>query len=377
MLGAALALAVVFTGAPDRSLRLTPSLAVRLVSGSEWDTNARRAVSSDVQLLPGASLPSVVVGDALVRVVVDATAGLDITPADRLQLSYALGAKRFFNEHTEDLLAHDLLAESSHGLLDALDLVTQGRLRASRIRSGARDYTIASGGGGAVLRPLESWSLSGRGRYEFFGFGTEADLTWRGPVVSGDVTFRPTRKLSVGAYADFAWRRYDGNALIEIPGTGGQAAKVGTLCVEGSSPCVPVARRDTELMLGGRVFYKSGFVLSLDLTVRLQRSNSDFERIDRYRASALATIPLPLELVVSVMGSLQYNKGLSVTETKYLVEDDENQNSLEVQLTRRITEELGVDVRYSLYANGFATAHSEFLRQTVYAGLSYELGHER
>ena len=82
---------------------------------------------------------------------------------------------------------------------------------------------------------------------------------------------------------------------------------------------------------------------------------------------------LPWAIVLNVLGSVQFNQGVSVTATKNLAEDDENQNRLEIQFGRRIYEGLGAEIGYALYANAFATANASFLRQTVYVGLSYEL----
>lgn len=113
-------------------------------------------------------------------------------------------------------------------------------------------------------------------------------------------------------------------------------------------------RTDTEVDLGFRASYRGTFIVGGEALLRVQRSTSELEVIDRYRLSAYATVPLPLELMLSLIGALQYNHGLSASQQIDVVEDDENQNSLEVQLGRRIFAALRVDLRYALYANEFA-----------------------
>ena len=118
------------------------------------------------------------------------------------------------------------------------------------------------------------------------------------------------------------------------------------------------------------------FVIGLRYLLRLQRSNSELENIDRHRISLQGTVELPWALMLNVLAGLQINTGVSVTDTRYLAEDDENQNSVQVQLGRALSEDLGLEARYALFANQFTTAEVDFLRHTVYLGLRYRAGTE-
>lgn len=168
------------------------------------------------------------------------------------------------------------------------------------------------------------------------------------------------------------WRAYQGYAYRVVPSADGQSYDA-VRCDGSDERCARMLRTDTEVDLGFRASYRGTFIVGGEALLRLQRSTSELEVIDRYRLSAYATVPLPLELTLSLIGALQYNHGLSASQQIYVAEDDENQNSLEVQLGRRIFAALRVDLRYALYANEFATASARFLRQTVYLGVSYAL----
>lgn len=365
MLGAAaLSTLLALAAASDRSLILEPDLQLRLVSGSEWDTNAQRAVARGDRDI---------VSDGLVRLLVDTHAQLAITGDDHLRASYTLGAKRFFREQGEDVVAHDLRLGTTHRLAGPLGLHADGRFRASRMRNGLRDYTLVNGGAGPLLE-LGDFVLSAYAHYERFGYGITDTLDYQGPVTGAELSWRGTKKLSITGFAAHAWRGFEVNARQDVSTE--EQLKVDTCDGPARDPLCedPYRRKDRELGAGVRALYQGSFLLGGEISARFQDSNDALERIDRYRLSIFATIPLPLELLLSFLGGLQFHRGLSATQASNLVEDDENQNSLEVQLGRKITAALSVNARYALYANSFATNDdTRFFRQTFYLGLSYEL----
>lgn len=371
MLGVVIVLCSALAAQEERSLRLEPALDLRIVSGSEWDTNARRAVSSSEVLL-GPQRSQQVVGDGLVRLVVDADTRLVVTPLDVLRLNYVLGAKRFFREKEEDLLVHDLRFDTGHRLAGFLITGLDTRLRASRMRSGARDYTLKSGGAMFGAQFSEQWSLTAHGRYERLDFYFEPRFSNQGPAVSADLVWTPAVRFDVTAFGEVVWRDYDGNALVIVEENG---ARVVTYCdaIDSRPGCIPKDRNDNEIAFGARVLHRGAFLAGGEISARFHRSTSELERIDRYRITAFATFPLPWELKLSLLGGLQFNRGISATFANYRGEDDESQNSIEAQLARKITSEVGVDLRYALYANEFATSSSRFFRQTIYLGLNYEI----
>lgn len=353
----------------DRAWLWQPTLSLRVAAGSEWDSNAPRAPTT-----PGAAAPP---GDGVVRVLADLRARLDLTTRDLLTARYVVGMKRFFAQDPEDLFVHDLEASASVGLPAALDLQLRGRHRASHVRSGARDYTLSSAEGGLSWRPYEVVRLSAAARVDAFDFPPTCELAYVGPGARVAVDVSPLESLELGAQGGWAWRTYEGAFQLD-QGT------QGVLCRGGDE-----SRRDSEPSLGIHGTYRGGIIAGVELQARFTRSTQltqsaeapnapaeeEFADLDRYRASAFVTAPLPLELVLSVAGTLQFNRSQTSSPDvprSLEVEDDENQNSLEVQLSRPVGGGVEVVVRYALYANEFATAEADFLRHTAYLGLSFE-----
>lgn len=354
-----------------------PSAEFRVSSGTEWDTNARRAIAGGTGL-PG--FGSQVVGDALLRLTVDAEGSLRITDEDFVQLAYLIGAKRFFQEDTEDLLTHDLRLVASHlfGRSFALSLFGQGK--ANRMRSGVRDYTLATGEGTLSYNITPELSLSARGRATSYDF-TDSRLAFFGPGFGGELAWRPHRRFRVSLFADFDWRSYRGNAVVPLleESTGMPFGNFVTLCdgtgderLDGFT-CDALKRSDTLLAAGSRIAYRGPFILGGSVLARFHRSNSDFENFDRFQLSAFATIPLPFRFVLSLLGILQLNRGTSLTQAQIQADDDENQNRMDVQLSYGIVDGLQVDAKYSLFADEFQNQSVDFLRHTFYLGLSYEI----
>lgn len=358
-----------------------PRISLRVAAGEEWDSNARRAVSASARVV-GAALPSGdVVGDALTRFLADVEGDVPIARAHALHLGYVLGAKHFYRYGSEDLVVHELSAATTHALTDRLSLETWGTARASRIRSAVRDYSLGTLGAGARFRPIPELALAANAGLIAFDFKPEERFSYAGPSAGGEVSFLPIRRLELTARGDYTLRIYRGQAL--VPGTTtdaqGQTVTVVTFC-DGKGDqlrppaCTPVARQDGELALLARAAYRGAVIASIEYLYRRQRSTSDLEDVDRHRVSAAATVPLPLEITANLLAALQINAGAAATQALYLAEDDENQNSLELQLSRAIQDGLVLEVRYALFANQFTTAPVSFFRQTIYVGLSYRIG---
>ncbi len=354
----------------------------RVASGAELDTNARRAVpGTEGDPLANASRPTQVVADGLGRLLVDGLGTYDWAPGHRSTLNYTLGAKRFFQESTEDLLAHDLAATTQHAVASSLAWTASGNFRASRIRGGIRDYNLGQAGTSLVYQLASTLILDLGGQLNRFLFMPEPRFDYWGARAGLGVQWAPKPRFSLSARADHAWRWYEGNALVVGQSTvarpDGSFVEILTFCdnpvyeAMTGITCSPRLRRDRELQLALGAQYRGRFVLGGQYLLRRQRSTSDVEDIDRHRLSAQATFLLPAELTGSVIATLQINRGRSVTDTKFLAEDDENQNSLQAQIRRRFTDQISLELRYALFANQFSTAQASFLRQTVYLGLSF------
>ena len=362
---------------------------LRLAMGSELDTNARRAiqgaaVEGDAVAFPNASRPFEVVSDGLLRVVLDSAAGLRFGDHSELRGHYVLGAKRFFQETTEDLLVQEIGLASQHRLADPLQFIVDGTYKGSRIRSGLRDYDVLTAGLELVLRLGGGWLLDVQGRLTRFEFATEPRFDFWGPRGSAALTYRPHRRFTIAARGGVTRRLYDGRALVEriYVGDPGQSQLEDTggltFCENPAAElmngyqCTPAGeRRDLEVTASLSLSYRGPFLISAQYLMRLQRSNSDFENIDRHRFELTATFVMPGRVTVNVLGALQFNQGVSITDQKFLADADENQNSVNIGLQRPLTDTVYLEGRYALFANQFNEADVTFFRHTGYIGLGY------
>jgi hypothetical protein len=345
-------------------------LSFRLAAGAEWDSNARRTVSRE--------LTDPTDGDAVARLIAEVDTNVTVSRTDRVALGYVLGTKRFFGVESEDLLAHSLTAGTFHGLSKVFSANSFGSLRAMRMRSGRRDYTIGSFGAGGAFH-FSDFTLSSNLAYTTFDFIPDQRLSYAGPSAAADLTWRPAPRLSFSAHADHYWRNYRGNAIVTAELLVGNVVNVRPTFCDGSDGLLPPAcaareRDDRELGFGVRGGYRGKLHVSGEYLFRIQRSSSDYENIDRHRAAVHGAFPLPLDLTLNFFAALQLNSGRSATETLLLAEDDENQSTVQVGLSRKIGDALALEVRYALFANQFTTAEFTFVRQTFYSGLSYRLG---
>lgn len=331
MLLATLALAVATSTAP-------PAVAsFRIALGTEWDTNARRGISGDVD--------RPVVGDAVARLVADLSAYARPLDDHAFSASYVLGTKRFFDQAAEDLLVHNLSANTQHIFGESWSASTFGSLRASRMRSGFRDYSVVYGGGSVELRALDELTLSVNGSWTSFTFVPNQTLSFVGPTAGADASVRITDQFYAGLRGQYTWRDYELST-----------------------------RDDTEPSFAVRFGYRGKLRAALEYLARFQRSTSDSENIDRHRVTLFVASPLFFEVNGTLSAALQINDGTSLTDLELLAEDDENQNSIQLGLSRKISGELALEARYALFANQFNTADVSFTRHTFYFGVSYRLG---
>jgi hypothetical protein len=334
MILATLALAAATSTAP-------PAVAnIRLALGTEWDSNARRGITGDP------ARP--VVSDAVARLVAELSAYTRPHDDHAFAATYVLGTKRFFEEAAEDLLVHNLSGLSQHTLAESWSATTFGSLRASRMRnnmsSGTRDYSVVYGGGSLELRPTSELTLSANGSWTSFTFVPMQTLSFVGPTAGLDASYRLTDEIFAGARGQVTWRNFEDS------------------------------RYDTEPSAGVRLGYRGKWRATLEYLARFQRSTNKSENIDRHRITLFAITPLFLEINGTLSAALQINDGTSLTDNLQIADDDENQNSIQVGLSRKIGGELALEVRYALFANQFSTAPTNFLRQTMYLGVSYRLG---
>lgn len=365
----ALAILTAMPGGPEAQGQLRAAL------GAELDTNARRAIPLGSMRAGSAPIarPTEVVEDGLARLSLDLAGSLGWR-AHELYVRYRLGAKRFMAEASEDLLAQDLSLASRHELSRLWVLSSFLRGRSSRMRSGVRDYDLAQGGAELTFSP-GLFDVTATAFVRGFFFAREPRFNHFGPTAKLEAGWRPASMFRVLLSGGRAWRSYAGNGLVVGRRvTPSSASNVVTFCDDDTDPaiqCMSRPRSDEEWQVSVGAQYTGDLILTVGYLFRSQRSSSELENIDRHRFSAQATVALPLELMLSLQVALQINDGLTPTGSQFLAEDDEEQNSIQVQLKREMVPGLDVELRYALFGNQFQNnTDLSFQRQTFYLGVA-------
>ena len=351
---------------------------VRLSSGGEYDTNALRAISqrSENAVLPNQNLT--VVSDGLVRTALTGAGTLLIDRRGQHVVSGQLiiGSKQFLNRSSEDLLVQNLgLTFTSH-LPGPFQLLIDAKGRLSRIRNNLRDYNQGS------LRAELTWqifrlSLGLSGGFQTFRFLPEKNFSYHGPRVGLRLRWPFSPSLRFEFQTRVSRRVYPRALVLTTVSNSPDPVPILSFCedmdeLEGVGlECQPVSpRRDTEYTSRLSIRYVGDVRLTASYQLGLQRSNSTLENLNRHRFTVSTSIALPWELNLSVRGALQINDGTSQTERQLLAEDDENQNSLQAQLQRKMTRIISAELRYALFVNQFGSSNVVFERHAIYFGLA-------
>lgn len=352
--------------AAERPLTLDTKTEARLATGAEWDSNVERIAGDETS------------SDGLIRALADVATAIEITPLDRAFVSAVIGAKRFFAVDAEDLVVQDYGLATSHQV-GPLEGGVTARLRSSTVRAASRDYLLRVGGGFIGLTPVEALELRAHADGSRLDLFSIPELSYGGPELGFDATLTLGR-LRLRGSADYSERNYEGNSFqkVEVPEIGGRRTVL-SRCDgrDGLGPprCLPQLRSDQELAFGLRAFYRSTYQLGGEALVRVNRSNSETEDVDRYRFTLNASVPLPLGFILSALGVVQLNRGNSISESQQLLVDDNlAQNRLEAGLRRALSDSVFVELRYAVYSDQLADEEGGgFSRQTVYCGISTEL----
>ena len=354
----------------------------RIAAGGEWDTNARRSVEG----AEASERTRPLEGDSLVRVVVDTSGRLRLARNHKLAIGYLLGAKRFFGVSSQDLLAHELSIESQHALLDRLSLSFAIRGRSHRVRSDTvRNYDLGLLSTAITFHIDSATTLEASGRFSGYRYPEQPFFSYWSPSAQATFAWLPSRRWELSASAGYAYRDYSGPGLVQTFSVDTQGNRLGpfpTFCVgaDSTEECTRMERFDDEFQAGAGVVYRGRFLatfavfLGVQYLLRVQRSTSDYENVNRHRASMFATVGLPAAFTMSLLVALQFNDGVSITDTLTLAEDDENRNAIQAKLSRRFSDTVSVELRYALFANQFSTTDFRYLRQTVYLGVTFETG---
>ncbi len=357
----------------DASDRDTPRVsgALRAAVGPEIDTNARRQIELPDEPPDDTDfdLPSVVT-DGLLKVVIDGGGRIRLGRGWELHGQLLAGAKRFVNESTEDQWAQ-LLSAGLAKRWGRVVIGTDGSFRISRMRRAVRNYSWQQARLQTEVDLGAGWAVGGWAGWFAYQFEPREEFTYSGPQggVFGRYAF--ARPWTLYAWVDGWLKDYDSTILVGTP--------VGPRFCEAEEPdCAD--REDTELRTGIRVQWSGKVVGALGYDLRLLRSNSEppLEDLDLHRVSGFVSVPVVWEILATARCALQLRFGDSPTFDLALGDEDENRNKCQLQVRRPITPALDFDIRYAAYwyriEGGPSAPDLEYLRQTVFAGISFRTG---
>ena len=139
------------------------------------------------------------------------------------------------------------------------------------------------------------------------------------------------------------------------------------------------ARSDWFQESSFEVTYVRSFLLSLGYTLTLDLSNSFGESLVRHTVASKVGVRLPWQLYATAKIQFLFTHFLNAQKFPALAEqtfislDEENRNSLVVELERAVwRRDLFVKVRYSLYTNELTSAPVDFQRHVIFLGIRYK-----
>jgi len=353
------------------------TLRLRAQAGEEYDSNAQRVqrVTGATGSEDGAETP----GDFLTRLLLQAAAGYTGPELD-FHADYACGAKLFYRETSEHLVANQLELSLLHRPQPTRQIGLRVGLRDATQATHGRDYLLGhldAVGRLRLLAPLVlEVSAGGRGFY----FKPDDDGE-REPGAPRFSHAGPSAGLSLQASLGEGWSAWLGYAfdvrffddLARVASPGGE----GTL--PGSRD-----RQDARHALGAHVRYRSTWwderqlIAQLGYTFTANGSNSLGSTARWHKLEAVVSLELPAELTLHLMGSVQltdFPDGLYLDQSSYQPDADENENVFVSRLAWRFWESLQLVAQVAVYRNTFAVEDAEqpaFARETYQLGLAWD-----
>jgi hypothetical protein len=269
--------------------------------------------------------------------------------------NYDLGAKHFFHESGEDLLAQQASGDASLRVSKTLNLgaTVQGKDRQTRV--GDRDYADFSGGlfaEGRIGLPVVGADLSAErflyepaGSYSFTGGRLE---------LSSQATLEKRHRLHLELEGDL--RGFNGLAL----------NRDGT----------PQPELRHDWVWGGTLGYdyRGSFLAGIAYGLLSNRSNSFGQSFLRHRLQGNLAVFLPLHIVLTAQGALQLTRlpdGVVLAPELLLLEDNENTDQLAVKVSRSWESGFDVELKGETFRSDFTTNGLHYHRSLVQATVGY------
>lgn len=280
----------------------------------------------------------------------------DVSSHHALATAARIGGKRFGTTRDEDTFVVDLSGSFQRRLIPytALFMSLSGRNRTER--GHLRDYARAEGSAGLVFGPTEFQVRVGP-TLRYFLYRPDDDLSSRGVGALASVSWDISDVFSLALGYRYLGKAYAQDQLEQTDA--GLSVQVGS------------SREDDDHMGSLSLGVQTLILGRAEAFVERNDSNSFGKAFTRWVVRLGATIPLPGELYLDASGSIQrtvFDEAVLIDPT--FTVDDENRNSMELVLTRDLTEWLRAELRYSLYTQEFGGDDEAYQRQLVFFGLA-------
>jgi hypothetical protein len=353
---------------------------LRAELGPELDTNAHR---TEIINVPGTVNPPVV-SSPLARAVLSGSLSDVVGDGHQVAMSATLAAKIFEKPEARDedvgIAESTLMWRAPLGARSALALsgayyeAFQREAPAPVFGDERRDFRSITPSARLIGAVSEHVDLGLGAGYRLFVFKPDQSFDFNAPTASVDM--RWARETEDGAAdweaavrAVYERRAFDGAPFVE-PAT----------C---KMPCPPLPGAGTRLdhfatagldlsRTGARLLVGVGYALHLNF------SNSFGETVTRHFLDAHAAASLPLDFYVALRAEIvfaYYKDHVPVAPnmagSTFASIEDENRNSVRVDLSRNLTDRLQIIARYSFYANSSTANSVTYRRQTALLSLAY------
>lgn len=222
--------------------------------------------------------------------------------------------------------------------------------RAKDRRGGLRDYSDLAASLSLSFFPARRVELSLEGAAHRFVYWPEPGFNFGAPEAGLVVRWGITANHWLVGTAEVGWRRYSAGAL------GNDSAPL------------PVRRSDTVVSGSAGYRYRGPFTLGIEYRFSSQRSNSLGQTSIRNRVVASGGVVLPWQLTLLAQGAVQLTRfpdRVFLAQDLFLLDDDENLNSLSVKMSRPIAPWVDAELRYAFQQAALPVNGLHYLRHTL------------
>ena len=321
-------------------------LSLRFKVGEEYDTNARRIEGSDSE------------GDFVTRLFLKLQYAVRSGDREHLFIKLRSGGKLFAEFGDENTFLNQIDLQYTIFLPEPFQLQVWGMFKDRTEDVHHWDYLRGSAMGGLVLS-ADPFRARVGGGYRFFMFKPDEDIFNDGPSLEAAIWWTPEEAISISVSSVIYWKAYLSQIRVK--------AEDGGIQIDES------ATRDDLLTTFRLSFqYRGPFYLQADYSYLLNDSNSHGQSLDRHSFNAIVTIPIVLDLILGLRGSIQrtiYDDPFFIDPTFGI--DEENRNSLEVSLSYALIDLVSIEANFSWYGQELEEG-MEYDRKLFYLGLTVE-----